>query len=170
MSVKMYAKIDRAEQKKIERALKQMPFKVFKKHVGRAAGMAMTPVLKDARKRVPVEEGDLKESLAKKRKQYVRRRTCWVGVGPSGKTGQQGWLVEYGHRIVVGGTTARISGRDKGKTPKAANQANTGKGRVVGMVPPKPFLRPAFEANKAKVFSVYRRKLIAGIEKETKAV
>ena len=42
-----------------------------------------------------------------------------------------GWLVEHGHRMVVGGTVMRISGKQAGKTPKARSRERTGAGRIV---------------------------------------
>ena len=48
----------------------------------------------------------------------------YTAVGFEWPTGAAGWLVEHGHRMVVGGTVARI----QGKTPKAANE-NPDRGR-----------------------------------------
>lgn len=74
-------------------------------------------------------------------------------------------LVEFGHRMVVGGTVPRI-GVKAGKTPRARNPKNTGKGRVVGQVPPHPFVRPAEDANKASVLATVSQELVIGTKRE----
>lgn len=57
-------------------------------------------------------------------------------IGPSKKTGYVWRFVEYGHRLVKGGSN-RLLGN--GKTQ--------GGGQVIGEVPAYPRLRPAFEAS-----------------------
>lgn len=56
--------------------------------------------------------------------------------GLGGAVGKVAYVVEYGHRMVVGG---------KSKLNAAGKFVGTGK--VVGDVPPHPFLRPAFESS-----------------------
>ena len=38
-------------------------------------------------------------------------------VGYFGQAGSAAWLVEHGHRMVVGGTVVRITGKQKGRAP-----------------------------------------------------
>lgn len=56
--------------------------------------------------------------------------------------GYHGWLVEHGHRLVRGGSVVKI-GIGRG-IPKAVKAERRGRGKVVGQVPPHPFLKPAF--------------------------
>jgi len=65
----------------------------------------------------------------------------YTAIGFQWPKGAAGWLVEHGHRMVTGGTVARLSG----KTPHAKSETLTGAGRVVGFVKPHPIALPAFE-------------------------
>ncbi len=80
---------------------------------------------------------------------YTTRRFAngvqYSAVGFAWPEGAQGWLVDKGHRMVTGGTVARISGRQMGKAPGARSVGLTGAGRVVGFVKPHPIALPAFE-------------------------
>lgn len=77
--------------------------------------------------------GDIHAEIDERRSTNTR---AWAVVGP-GKKGWYGRLVEFGHDIVVGG---RKRGRNKG--------------RVVGHVAPKPWLRPAGDAKRKEAEAV----------------
>lgn len=83
-------------------------------------------------------------------------------VGYFGTSGSHGWLVEHGHRIVSGGTVARINKarKDYGKVSKAANKVNTGAGQVVGEASPHPILRPAYLQSRAAIEQVFAAEVI----------
>jgi len=163
--VKIELKIDQREQRRLDRKIHRMPEDVFRKHVSKATNFAMTPVLKTAKQKVPVDEGALKDSLKKKRKVYKKNYTVWQGVGSVKGLAPHAMLVELGHRQVTGGTVARSNGRLRGT---AKNKKRTGKGKVVGFVAPRPFLRPAFETEKDNVLRRYRDKLKKGVLAEAK--
>jgi len=160
--------IDKTLQRALEKKLKTLPEKVFRKHVGKSAGKAMTPVARDARSRVPKETGALRKSIGKRKRTYSRQKTVFVAVGPrAGKEHASiAHLVEFGHRMVTGGTVTRKDGRLRGS---AKNKLRTGKGRAVGFVPGRPFLRPALEQNKENVLRTYRFNLVPGILQEARA-
>lgn len=161
---------DKRDRRRFKKLAKKLPQNVFRRHVGKSANKAMTPVSRAAKKFAPKEAGDYRKSIGKKKKTYKRTNVAWVGVGPrKGKAHYAlGHLIEYGHRIVVGGTTARISGKQAGRTGSARNEARTGKGRVVGFVPAHPHLKPAMRTNKTKVISLYRKGLMRGITEEAR--
>ena len=56
-----------------------------------------------------------------------------------------GHLLEFGHRMVAGGSIARESTKKKKGTPRAKNPERTGKGTVIGFVQAYPFMDPALK-------------------------
>jgi hypothetical protein len=84
----------------------------------------------------------------------------YTAVGFEWPLGAAGWLVEHGHRMVVGGTVARIAGR----APKADNRTLTGAGRVVGFVKPHPIALPAFEKCRAAMDEAFEAAVRDGVE------
>jgi len=88
----------------------------------------------------------------------VRGGTVVAKVGYFGQAGSHGWLAEHGHRMVIGGSVARISGKRKGTAPNA--RARTGKGRVVGQVAPHPILQPAYDASKGAMEQAFANEVI----------
>ena len=73
-----------------------------------------------------------------------------------------GWLLEHGHRMVVGGTVMRISGKQAGKTPKARSRERTGAGRVLDqVVPPHPWISVAFDRSAGPMMSFFETELLA---------
>lgn len=144
--------------KELIRKLDRLGKKGYRRTVAKAASKAMTPVSKTAKRLAPRgATGLLRKSIGKKSKWYSG--TLVVIIGPrkgfkrlitskSGKArsvnpAKYAHLVELGHSIVAGG-------------------------EVVGHVPARPFLRPALFQNKAKVISILRRELRAGLLLEAK--
>jgi hypothetical protein len=66
-------------------------------------------------------------------------------------------LVEYGHRLVVGGRVAR-AGRF---VPLSFRSRFTG--QVIGQVAPHPFARPAFEAHAVEMAQTIEDRLVAAL-------
>ncbi len=99
---------------------------------------------------------------------YTTRRFAngvqYSAVGFAWPEGAQGWLVDKGHRMVTGGTVARISGRQMGKAPGARSVGLTGAGRVVGFVKPHPIALPAFEQALGPMQDAFRAKVAAEAE------
>lgn len=90
------------------------------------------------------------EKVAFRLRTYQKGNVVFAAVGEEAKGAQHAHLVEFGHRMVVGGSVARITGKQKGYAPPTKNKALRGAGRVVGQVPPHPWLRPVFEARKRR--------------------
>lgn len=159
-------KLDRATYLRSLRAMKELPERVYAKVVGQAANYAMTPVLKDARRRCPRRDGLLAKSLGKKLKKYKRSGSAVVLVGPRKgfkdiQTGAD--PVNYAHLVEFGTGPHRI--------PDPGTGLKIGPIVIRGTVDhpgarPQPFLRPALDGNKVTVLERYRKKLGTGIERE----
>jgi len=67
-----------------------------------------------------------------------------------------GHLVEYGHREVVGGRSAR-------RSFSLLTRRGSGTGRQTGVVPPHPFAGPAFLAQQGQITQIIERRLAAAI-------
>lgn len=93
----------------------------------------------------------------------VKKGVVLGKVGFFGKKGSHGWLVEYGHRIVVGGTVARINKarKDYGKVEPSKDPMLTGLGRDTGKrAPPHPILKPAYTQSRAQMEQVFAAEVI----------
>lgn len=85
----------------------------------------------------------LRDTMRVAARVYARQKRVVGVAGPSYPRGAHGHLVEHGHRLVRGGSTARV-GRWASKAIPAAKLAErTGAGAVAGHVSPRPFLAPA---------------------------
>ena len=81
-----------------------------------------------------------------------------------------GRLVELGHKLVRGGTLA--GGKKRRTTPglpftrgRKPRPTTSGQGRVVGHVPARPFLRPAFDNNVQKAIEAMKTTLREELDK-----
>jgi hypothetical protein len=94
----------------------------------------------------------LKDQMRATSRIYPRRKVIVGVAGPQYKRiggGNHGHLVEFGHRVVTGGSVARVGKWASKGVASARSVARTGKGRVAGQVAGKPFLEPAAERTKA---------------------
>lgn len=71
--------------------------------------------------------GNLKRAMGSRIKRYTEN--VYAAVGPLWAGGQHGHLVEFGHRIVTGGTVARIGSTSAAKS----KSGKRGGGKVAGM-------------------------------------
>ena len=113
--------------------------------------------------------GDLVASIGMRVKNYSKNGAVFVAIGPLYPKGAHGWLVEHGHRMVVGGTVMRATGKRAGKTATAYSLKHgdrTGKGRIVGRVPGYPFAATAFRAVGAKMLSTMEEYHRSRVERE----
>jgi len=159
------------------KALDRLQQRVYKKTVSASLRKGAVIVARQARANARKiadpgrDEGKhLHQTISRRTKRYNAGQTVYIAVGPKWPGGAHGYLVEYGHRMVVGGTVERISGKQAGKTPKARNEDRTGKGRVVGQVPPHPWYRPAFDAVGGSALRAVQRDMLMGVMKDVKAV
>lgn len=95
----------------------------------------------------------LRDTMGVKTRIYGRSKTIAGVAGPQYPAGAHGHLVEFGHRIVTGGSVARVGRWSKRGLPSAG--VKTGKGSIGGRATAKPFLAPAVEANRGTVNSIF---------------
>jgi len=143
-------KVDISGDKELVKKLLQLEATVARMAIREALKAGAEVIAEEARQNAPVETGNLRENIGLE-KESVTKTGGSYKIGPS-KKAFYGLFVEMGHPIVVGGR------RTAKKKP----------GRVVGFVPPKPFLRPAFDSRKAEAEKVVRDKLKQLIEQAVK--
>ena len=141
-------------QKELMAAFDALPKVAGQAVLRRLAKKALIPVRDAARSMAPRDQGDLADSIAihtkltksqKKRAARAKRGDVVAYVGPSWPKGAAGVLEEFG-------TGPRYT-----KT-----------GAFRGVNPPRPFLRPAWDANRERVLDVMREGLWAELKKEAK--
>ena len=147
MTVKTSVRVDGLAE--LEDALKEIGSEVAGKNGGlvRTALMgAGLKMMRDMQGAVPVDEGDLKASIGRKRVKNPKGLSEAIEVGAKGRRGPKKddsgrtflhprWL-EYGTRLQ----------------------------------PAQPFIRPAFNSNRDDAVKMFRKKLAAGIERVAKKV
>lgn len=146
--------------KRLEAALRELPKRIGKGALRRALMKAAEPVAEDARQRVAVRTGKVRDSIQVSTKLSKRQRRrmkvnpgdvfAFVGAGPS----RRAHLIEFG----TGPRQHRKSGVDatgRSRTP----------GKPTGQVRPEPFMRPAWDANKEQVLDDFANLLWIEIEK-----
>jgi HK97 gp10 family phage protein len=168
--------------KELERQLKKMPDVLFQKTVSKAVSKAMTPINRQARANANAvkDTGALKRSIGKRTRKYKKSGVVVGVVGVKrdhSETDDKGkkhvptnyaHLVEYGHKIAVGGTLAYESLGEvfkAGATARKGKSGRRGKGENVGSVPPRPLLRHAFETKEDTAYRVYKRELARGVDR-----
>lgn len=90
-------------------------------------------------------------------------------VGPVYAIAPHGHLVEYGHRIVTGGTTKRVKSINGqkyiGKAP-TSKRGRTGKGAVRGSTVAIPFGARAFDRVKSQMWEIVQQEAEATLQRE----
>ncbi len=165
--------------KELERRLRLLPERVARRVVRRSVVKATDIFRKaiHANASAAKDTGEFQASANKRIRTY--RGETIVGVagfkvfdltGRGNKTYPSNidYLLEFGHRIVVGGTTERLSGGSKKSThaQKSKLKGRTGKGRVVGKVEPLGIVRKAYDARKSIALTTLTHGIAKGIEKE----
>jgi HK97 gp10 family phage protein len=142
--------------KKIQKSLEEVIQQVQRRGMKDALSKSAQIGLKEARARAPQDKGVLKKSLKKRARTYGKGG-AFVIVGPDRRTkvmhngknisgAYHAHLVEFGHKLVRGGKLS------KG-------------GKVVGHVPPRPFMRPAFDTKKEEMKLKYATEVKAAIKR-----
>ncbi|MEM8783070.1 MAG: HK97 gp10 family phage protein [Planctomycetota bacterium] len=130
--------IDRASERDLRRRFGRLPTKVAGRVSRRAVSAGLTPVLREARREVPVDTGVLLGSLGRKTKAYGDLSIGLAGPRIRGKhRGYHGHLVHDGY-VAADGT----------------------------FVPGNPFLERANQAAESQAQAAMTKKLADGIEKE----
>jgi HK97 gp10 family phage protein len=136
--------------KDLERRLKKLGEKVYRKVTKQAVGAAATPVVKAAKANVETDSGLLKKSLGKKVVTFKKTQTV----------------------AAIVGARRSVEGNVRGKVRKPSRYAHlVEKGHIDehgNHIPAEPFLRPALEQSGAKAMDLMQNKLAAGLEKEAK--
>ena len=156
--------------KELLRALNLLPDRIYRKVVRQMTGRMATPVVKAAKRNLKAVQSDkargvLVKNLRKKTKTYKADGAVVTLVGGKWPEAAHAHLVEFGHRMVVGGTVERLGG---GPTPVSKRTGVRGGGRVVGFVPAQPFIRRAFDATKGQAMAIAERALRVGVKREAK--
>lgn len=123
---------------KLARRLQMLAQETAREHMREAALAGAEVIRAEASAKAPRKTGILARDIQKEVTKQTKSRVE-IHVGP-GKKGWYGRLVEHGHAIVKGG-------------------------RVIGHVPPKPFLRPAFDEKVDEAQSVIADELKRRIER-----
>lgn len=142
-------KINKADQAKLLAAYKRVGEVAGQKELARIAEDSMDPMLAAVKAKTPLgpshttkkgvrRGGSLRRGNISQKWSGFRSRVVWEVANSA----PHAHLVEYGHRQVAGGRVG------KG-------------GRVIGSVPPHPFMRPAVDATK----DIVQRKVEVGIRR-----
>jgi HK97 gp10 family phage protein len=146
----------------LRQALQQLPAKLQGKAMQATLAKAAKPIVAAARQLAPVKTGTLRRAIYsfRDRQSTPTREGRLISVR-RGKKAQKSnrdayyWkFIEFGH------------GPIKSKSGKSLGNVEDGFfGTEVKAVPPRPFLRPAFEANKLKALDIVRTELQGQINK-----
>lgn len=142
-------KVNRASFREVKNNVEWMMQQVQRRAIKDALMKAATPAVKDAKQRVPRRTGLLRRAIKKRGRTYRPRGMAFVIVGPDRRTigadakGAKVWPVKYAHLIEFG-------------------HAKKGGGRVG----PRPFLRPAFMANKENMKRIYGAEIGPAVERQ----
>ncbi len=187
----------------LERRLRLLEERLRLKIVRAALRKAAKPIIDAAKRNAKTTDarmgerlGGLSDSMGSVVRNYQKKVICVVG-SLHGKVYQRkgkkelpakiAHLVEFGHRIVVGGTAAPIQpeGYIPGKlvwntqlrtlvgnvpgsrrTARSKRTGKSGQGKTAGTVRGQPFLRPAWDSQRSAAQSTLEQEIAAGIERE----
>lgn len=143
---------------KADALLGRLPILVRGSELSKALTKGGSVVVRRARQLVtpPGYPGDkpdkkpLRDTISTVIRQYKNGMFVLV-IGPQYPAGAHGHLVEFGHRIASGGTLTPLANRPRRTAPKSKLPGRTGKGITVGIVPPHPFMEPAFQDTKDQI-------------------
>jgi len=156
--------LDKEQLRQVEKHLKKLTDKDAQKVVKQAIRKGAAVIRKAMRGEAPRDEtGQLKKSIKVRRFKARRGRGIFAQIGSDPRVFNHAHLVEFGHRMVLGGTIS--SG---GRVRKADNPDRTGKGRVVGFVGPTPFARRTYAKVDGPVIEKARQEIIKKIESAAK--
>lgn len=127
--------------KELRAKLKALPNKIQKNILRSAIHAAAGELRDEAKAMAPVQSGALRKSI-----KAIRKRGTPTEVQSNVNVGAfYSRFVEQGHALVKGG-------RKNAKKKKA--------GAIIGHVPAKPFLRPAYDKMKGKLSDFVKKKII----------
>ncbi len=145
--------------------LKRLPEALQGKALQGALAKAARPIVATAKSLAPTKSGRLKHAIysARDKSSTKTRESRIIGVRRGRKfqkTDRDAYywkFIEFGHAAI------------KTKRAKGLGSEKSGFfGKEVHAVPPKPFMRPAFEQNKLKALEITRAELSGQIDKVSK--
>ena len=139
MALEAGIEISDRDMKKLMRQFQRLPDKVARQVSRKAVNAGATPVVRQARKEVPVREGILKRSMGKRSRVYKNDRMAVAIIG------------------------ARISGKHRGFHAHLVHDGFVAKDG--SLVKGNPFLKRAVDASEAESNRRLREKLFAEIDK-----
>jgi hypothetical protein len=164
----------------LQRRLSLVDERVAKRVVPRALKKGAAPILAQAghfartpRTATGMRFGGLAQSLGFVIRTYQQKTLCIMGplrdrvftrLGKKEVPANIAHLVEFGHRIAVGGSLARSNRPEPRKRRKAAPRRGASGGFVQGQ----PFMRPAWDAGKSAAQTAIESELRTGIEEAAK--
>ena len=155
--------------KALERALKDIDSKVRNRVIGSALKKAAKPIVKAAKAKAPKDSGLLAKSIGTKFKVNKRRGVGYVVIGPTDSKQTKA-------RSKLSGNKAKRNPAHYGHLVEMGTKPHANKYTRVGdqIIPvgswhpgtgPRPFLRPAFDANKGALVGAVRAELKSAIRK-----
>jgi HK97 gp10 family phage protein len=129
--------------RQLERMLRGLPDKVLRKVTRQAINAGATPVLKAARKNVPVDKAVLKKAMTKKVKVYQKSSTVLGLVGPRARAAPHAHLA------------------DKGSVLRRHKS-----GKSIGAMPASGFMAKSLDENRTAALDAISSKMGKGIEQE----
>ncbi len=145
--------------KKLAKALHKLPNAAFNRVIRPANTKVMRPVLRAAKALVPVEYGVLKKSLGIKTKTYPKKGVVWTAIGP-----RVGFHLPIGNKVKLADGTTRTFTYVRAPI-KYAHLVELGHGGPYA-APAHPFLRPAFDGQKATMLAAYFAAVRKGLARE----
>jgi HK97 gp10 family phage protein len=145
----------------LSKLLKLLPGRVQKKVLRKAIVAASSPIVKQARANAPVRFGFLKRSVGRKVKTYRTGNVVAVIGAKRGSGNSRHEPANYSHLVERGTRPHQIS---KGAVIDKVLTA----GKPHPGAKPKPFLKPAFDANVQSSTKIAGNVLAAGIEAEAR--
>jgi HK97 gp10 family phage protein len=147
--------------KELQNALNQLPLKIQGRPVRSAVNAAAKIVMDDARRRVPVETGQLRKAIYRGRSRSMSSK------------GREVYVVSVRKGKAKYANTAQNRRRNRvGKTYQTRGEAYYWRFLEFGTakMPARPFLRPAFESQKQNAAMVMKQKLLEAIDKAAKGM
>jgi len=153
----------------LERLLKALPDKVFKKELAAAVRFSVKPWVSTARRKVKTVSKTVAKALAVKVKKYPKTGSVAAVVGPrSGqKNPETGTIPDYIAHVLEYGTRPHSLASGSRLAWSGPKQRRYAKGQDKGAmhpgIEPQPFLRPAFDAHEHEAVGRMRQRLAKGV-------
>lgn len=147
--------------KELQEALNQLPEKIQGRPVRSAVGAAAKVVMDEARRRVPVDSGQLKKAIYRGRSRSMSAR------------GKETYVVAVRKGKAKYANTQKNRRLNRvGKNYQTRGEAYYWRFLEFGTakMPARPFLRPAFESKKEEAVMVLQQKLLEAIDKTARSL